>query len=341
MCVSVPHLKMLLHFPPFHPPHSFFSTPDSVASPYKPLKHVNCVSNSLLPLSPPSSTPPDFSLESSPRKPQISEPPESIISNGGFCLCGRRHLIGACGLAFIPTLPSYASDDDALFNSKATKKNVDLPWSDWNDEFYAMMMEKSMKSYEAEVSNYKAALFAEVRGKNERVLELGIGTGPNLKYYGGGDAGVHVLGVDPNKAMEKYAQAAAVAAGIPLTNFNFMQAVGEALPVNDTSMDVVIGTLVLCTVKDVKTTIKEVKRVLKPGGLYIFIEHVAAKDGTVLRFVQNALDPLQQLVSNGCHLTRETGSYFSEAGFSGVDMQMASLSNAFIISPHIFGIARK
>ncbi|KAI3970913.1 hypothetical protein MKX01_024560 [Papaver californicum] len=65
--------------------------------------------------------------------------------------------------------------------------------------------------------------------------------------------------------MEKYAVAAALAAGLPPTNFYYTPAVGEALPAYDASMDAVIGTLVLCSVKDVKTTLKEVKRVLKPG----------------------------------------------------------------------------
>lgn len=117
---------------------------------------------------------------------------------------------------------------------------------------------------------------------------------------------------------------------------------------------------------------------LKPGGYYLFVEHVAAKgielnflihrqerkllqlteweffnfffpsfycccgaDGTILRLIQSVLDPLQQTVSDGCHLTRETGTHISEAGFSGVELSMASLSNAFFINPHVYGIACK
>ncbi|KAI3729203.1 hypothetical protein L6452_17856 [Arctium lappa] len=63
--------------------------------------------------------------------------------------------------------------------------------------------------------------------------------------------------------MEKYARAAAEASGLPRKNFNFIHAVAEALPVGDASMDVVVGTLVLCSVKDVNKTLQEVKRVLK------------------------------------------------------------------------------
>lgn len=214
------------------------------------------------------------------------------------------------------------------------------PRPDWYEEFYASVMNSSMKSYEAEVAGYKSQLFDNLRGKAKKLLEIGIGTGPNLKYYAA-DTDVQVLGVDPNRKMEKYAQTAAVAAGLPLTNFKFLQAVGEAIPVRDASVDAVIGTLVLCSVKDVDMTLQEVRRVLKPGGIYLFVEHVAAKDGTFLKFWQNVVDPLQQVVSDGCHLTRQTGNNISEAGFSSVELGNAFLSNASLISPHVYGIAHK
>ncbi|XP_058096392.1 uncharacterized protein LOC131242048 isoform X3 [Magnolia sinica] len=117
--------------------------------------------------------------------------------------------------------------------------------------------------------------------------------------------------------------------------------VGEALPIRDASVDAVIGTLVLCSVKDVDIALKEVKRVLKPGGLYIFIEHVAANGGTPVRFLQSLLDPLQQIFSDGCHLTRETGKEISEAGFSDVSINTAGLSSVYLIFPHIYGVACK
>lgn len=64
-------------------------------------------------------------------------------------------------------------------------------------------------------------------------------------------------------------------------------------------------------------------------------------DGTFLKFVQRALDPLQQTVADGCHLTRETGDIISAAGFSSVDMKTAFLSSASLINPHAYGIAYK
>lgn len=88
-----------------------------------------------------------------------------------------------------------------------------------------------------------------MKGKAERVLEIGIGTGPNLRYYGADD-GVRVFGVDPNQKMERYAQAAAVAAGLPLSNFEFIQAVCDILISVCLAMPVVkiVDDSKLCTV---------------------------------------------------------------------------------------------
>ncbi|XAR53279.1 hypothetical protein NMG60_11021764 [Bertholletia excelsa] len=129
------------------------------------------------------------------------------------------------------------------------------PRPDWYEEFYTSIMERSMKTYEAKVTKYKSQLFTNLRGTVETVLEIGIGTGPNLKYYANGSS-VYVFGIDPNQKMEKYAHTAAAAAGLPPTNFTFKQVVAEALPVNDASVNVVVETLVLCSVKDVELGLK-------------------------------------------------------------------------------------
>ncbi|KAJ4711367.1 Methyltransferase-like protein [Melia azedarach] len=257
-----------------------------------------------------------------------------------FCSCGsRRQFIEAAATALLPLLnPSGVSG--LPYDSMDMLNKFHPARPDWYEEFYASVMNSSMESYEAEIAGYKSELFDKLRGKAKKVLEIGIGTGPNLKYYAG-DIDVQVVGVDPNKKMEKYAQAAAMAAGLPLANFKFMKAVGEAIPLSDGSVDAVVGTLVLCSVKDVDMTLQEVRRVLKPGGIYLFVEHVAAKDGTLLKFWQSVLDPLQQTIADGCHLTRQTRKNISEAGFSDVKLSNALLSNASLINPHVYGIALK
>ncbi|XP_078435004.1 uncharacterized protein LOC144705993 [Wolffia australiana] len=268
----------------------------------------------------------------------------------GSCLCGfcgKRRLLGGISSSTLATiLPSpllaAARRDEPDLDFMEERETPAAAMSSrpgWYKEFYASSMEQSMKTYEAEVARYKGQLFGRLEGEGNRILELGVGTGPNIKYYAAA-AGV-VVGVDPNERMERYARAMATDAGLSPAQFKFIRGVAEALPVKDNSMDVVVGTLVLCSVPDVEAALKEVRRVLKPGGLYIFIEHVAGQDGTFLSFMQRVLDPLQQFVADGCHLTRKTGNIISQAGFSDLQLHTTSLDVLSIISPHIYGVARK
>ncbi|KAI3433036.1 Methyltransf_11 domain-containing protein [Psidium guajava] len=274
-----------------------------------------------------------------------SEPKRALVGEGlrggGFCRCGRRHFMEAAVSTtspFIPIRPSNASNSSSDYAAILDKFHPRKP--QWYEELQAVVLDKDMEAYEAEIAGYKSQLFSKLKGKVKEVLEIGIGTGPNLKYYAN-DNNVHVVGIDPNRTMERYSRAAAAAAGLPPPNFKFLQAVGEAVPLGDASVEAVVGTLVLCSVSDVDLTLKEVKRVLKPGGSFIFVEHVAAKDGTILKFLQRILDPLQQAVAGGCHLTRDTGKNISEAGFSSVELGTAFLANATLINSHIYGIANK
>ncbi|XP_022968082.1 methyltransferase-like protein 7A isoform X1 [Cucurbita maxima] len=269
----------------------------------------------------------------------LSSFPRLFCHNHCSCICGRRLFIEAAATSLFPLSSSMASSNSSS-DYTAILNRVHPPKPDWYEDFYASVLANGMKLYEAEIADYKSQMFATLRGKAQKVLEIGIGAGPNLKYYAG-EEGMKVYGVDPNPKMEKYAREAAQSAGLPADNFEFKQAVGEAIPLPDASVDVVVGTLVLCSVSNVDMTLKEVKRVLRPSGLYIFVEHVAAEEGTVLRFVQDVLDPVQQLVSDGCHLTRRTGQSISEAGFSNVDLNMASFSNAAFINPQVYGVAHR
>ncbi|XP_042381765.1 methyltransferase-like protein 7A isoform X2 [Zingiber officinale] len=249
---------------------------------------------------------------------RLLSPPLSV-----FCPCcrpvtKRRLLLGASTVA-LPLLPTSPAGARCPSDPDVALKRVHPPRPDWYEEFYAKAMDQSMQSYESEVAVYKKKLFTQLSGEVCKVLELGVGTGPNFRYYAGA-AGRYIVGVDPNKQMEKYARASAEAVGLQSTRFSFVKGVGEALNVEDNTMDAVIGTLVLCSVSDVALTLR---------------------DGSFLRFAQNVLDPLQQIVADGCHLTRETGKSISEAGFSSVNLQTCFLSSVSIISPHVYGIACK
>ncbi|CAN0896551.1 Putative methyltransferase-like protein 7A [Linum grandiflorum] len=275
------------------------------------------------------------SSDISPEGQSMNTIPNQVPFPPNFCPCCRRHFIGAIAISSLPMHPSLASDYKAVMNK------VHPPRPDWYEELYARVLSSGMEAYEQEIADYKSLLFSNLKGKAKKVLEIGIGTGPNLKYYAGKNADIHVIGIDPNSKMQRYASEAAVAAGLPPSSFEFAQAVGEAIPLDDASVDAVIGTLVLCSVEDVDRTLQEVKRVLKPGGVYVFVEHVAASDGTTQRLLQNVLDPLQQTLADGCHLTRQTGTRISKAGFSFLYLDSAYLSSALFINPHVYGMATK
>ncbi|XP_078175100.1 uncharacterized protein LOC144568599 isoform X2 [Carex rostrata] len=237
------------------------------------------------------------------------------------CHCGRRGLLGVSLSALLPFRPLSVSaappkDPTALIEMVHPSR------SDFYEELYAKAMSSGMKGYEREIAGYKGKLFSnlKLKGTKKKVLELGVGTGPNFKYYVDNSDLSIIIGVDPNKQMEKYARSSAATAGLPASNFNFLRGVGEALPVDDDSMDVVIGTLVLCSVKDVDATLR---------------------DGTFLRFMQGILDPLQQLVADGCHLTRDTGKQIAGVGFSHVSLNNAFLRSVSLFGPHVYGVACK
>ncbi|XP_048427635.1 putative methyltransferase-like protein 7A [Pyrus x bretschneideri] len=164
-------------------------------------------------------------------------------------------------------------------NAWAMLEKVHPPSPDRCEEFYASVLNTSMKSYDDEIAGYKAELLAELKGKAEQVLEIGIGTGPNLRYYAA-DSGVR-------------------------------QGLGRLFPLDDASVDAVVGTLVLCSVKDVDNTLKGNLAYEGHNFLFVRLQHElygAAADGTILRFIHNVLDPLQQTLADGCRLTWETRS---------------------------------
>jgi ubiquinone/menaquinone biosynthesis C-methylase UbiE len=114
----------------------------------------------------------------------------------------------------------------------------------------------------------------------------------------------------------------------------------EHLDVADNSVDVVVTTLVLCSVRDPEAALGEIVRVLKPGGRFIFIEHVAASRGTLTHWTQWAVGPAWKVVADGCRPTRETWRVIEQAGFGHVALEHFRLPWP-IVGPHIAGVATK
>jgi ubiquinone/menaquinone biosynthesis C-methylase UbiE len=192
-------------------------------------------------------------------------------------------------------------------------------------------MAKGTERYEQIVAQRKRALFGDLHGT---VLEIGPGAGPNLRYY---PPDAQWIGVEPNLHMHPYLRREAERLGRAIT---IETGTADRLPMPDSSVDAVVSTLVLCSVPDVAATLAEIERVLKPGGRFLFIEHVAAPPGTRLRRVQGLIRPLWSAFADGCHPDRETGAALDAAGFHRVRYQPFTVP-APIIAPHIMGVATK
>mgnify|MGYP005839742865 CR=1 FL=1 len=177
----------------------------------------------------------------------------------------------------------------------------------------------------------RQSLLAGLRG---HVLEIGPGGGPNLAYFA---PTVTWTGVEPNPYMHPYLLRRAAQLGRAV---DLRLGVAEELPVDDACQDAVVATLVLCSVQDPQRVLAEVLRVLKPGGNFVFVEHVAAAPDSLLRRVQNAINPLWRRIADGCHANRETWATISAAGFSQVTLEHYN-TNLPLVTPHIAGIARK
>src|ERR671910_861262 len=147
-------------------------------------------------------------------------------------------------------------------------------------------------------------LLAGARGA---VLEIGGGTGANLAHYRDVD---RVTIAEPDPFMRNKIGPKLEEARVPV---EVSAAGAEALPYPDGSFDTVVSTLVLCTVPDQEAALDEVRRVLRPGGRLLFIEHVRAT-GSAARW-QDRLEPLWRRLLGGCHPNRDTVAAIEEAGF--------------------------
>jgi ubiquinone/menaquinone biosynthesis C-methylase UbiE len=170
---------------------------------------------------------------------------------------------------------------------------------------------------------------------HHQVLEIGPGAGASLAYY---PKNIHWIGVEPNPFMYPYLKQEAQQQG--LSQIELLQGTAENLPVEDESIDYVVSTHVLCSVGDLYRSLQEIKRVLKPGGSFIFLEHVAGECGTWTRTVQDGIQPVWKSLFDNCHTNRETWNILTKMGLETVKYYQFKVAFP-IVSPHIAGIVRK
>jgi ubiquinone/menaquinone biosynthesis C-methylase UbiE len=158
-----------------------------------------------------------------------------------------------------------------------------------------------------ETTRLRKSWIPQARGE---VLEIGMGSGLNLPFYPA--AVQHVYGVEPSVELQQMARERVLKTHIKVDFLT--QSAEVSLPLSDASVDTVVSTWTLCSIPQAVDALKEMRRVLKPGGSFIFLEHGRAPDLKVVAW-QNRLTPFWKRFTGGCHLNRKMDDLITSAGF--------------------------
>ncbi len=181
-------------------------------------------------------------------------------------------------------------------------------------------------------ADLKQALLGKVSGT---VLEIGAGAGANFSYY---PKNINWVGIEPNNFMFSPLEKEAQKQGIKSISLN--EGYAENLPFEDYSIDAVVSTHVLCSVKNVEQSLREIYRVLKPNCQFIFLEHIGASHGTITRNLQTLIEPIWIKMFDNCHIQREPEKLLENIGFRNIEYSYFQLPFP-IVSPHVAGVAYK
>jgi ubiquinone/menaquinone biosynthesis C-methylase UbiE len=183
------------------------------------------------------------------------------------------------------------------------------------------------------VADHRRRLLAGLTG---RALEVGAGNGLNFPHYPA--TVTEVLAVEPEPYLRRLAVTAARQAPVPI---RVVDGTAEALPADDTAVDTVVASLVLCTVTDLERALGEIHRVLRPGGTLHFYEHVRADDPRLARWQDRLQRPWGWLVG-GCHPNRDTVAAIAAAGLQVVQVDRFDLEAMPVLArPHVIGVAER
>jgi ubiquinone/menaquinone biosynthesis C-methylase UbiE len=173
----------------------------------------------------------------------------------------------------------------------------------YNDVILPKVCDLAMRN--KQLRPYRERVIGAAEG---RVLEIGIGSGRNLPFYR--PQVTELLALEPSPQLSAMARRA-LHPGMPV---KFVEASAEAIPLDDRSVDTVVTTWTLCSIPDAAMALTEMRRVLRPSGKLLFVEHGMAPDKNVRRW-QDWLTPAWRRISGGCHLNRPISAMIESAGF--------------------------
>ena len=182
-----------------------------------------------------------------------------------------------------------------------------LPW----------VIDLTMRNKEAR--RYRERVIPQANGL---VLEIGSGSGLNLPFYG--PAVRHLFALEPSPQLRKMAGRRTTGTRFPV---EFLDSSAEEIPLDRGSVDTVVTTWSLCTIPDAGRALDEMRRVLKPGGVLLFVEHGLAPDA-VVRAWQHRLNPIWNRIGGGCNLNRKIDSLIVQSGFG-----LAELETEYVKGP--------
>jgi ubiquinone/menaquinone biosynthesis C-methylase UbiE len=174
----------------------------------------------------------------------------------------------------------------------------------YNNHILPHVINLAMRS--RELDPYRRRVVSQAQG---RVLEIGIGSGLNLALYG--PAVDEILGLDPAPRLIDMAQQAADRAKVAVT---LITGSAQAIPIDAGSIDTLVTTWTLCSIPDAGAALQEMRRVLKPTGQLLFVEHGSAPQENVRKW-QNRLTPVWKRIGGGCHLNRPIRTLIENSGF--------------------------
>jgi ubiquinone/menaquinone biosynthesis C-methylase UbiE len=225
------------------------------------------------------------------------------------------HLTGDLGPAAPPVLPAFDHGGISRFNA-------------W---FFS-----AFDRYINHIARrHKAAAFAGI--DSDVVVELGAGVGANLDHL---RRGTRLIAIEPSLQMHDRLRERAEQAGVEL---ELLAQGAESLPLEDAAYDEVICSLVLCTVGDPDRVLAEVRRILRPGGRFRFVEHVAAPGWSPRRWLQRVIRRPWAWLFEGCTLDRDTAGRIHDAGFADVSIRRERFRRSLFVPVNttIWGVATR